>query len=854
MIIMTHTHWDREWYESFESFRYKLRHGMDGVARKIQNGELAYFFLDGQTVVLEDYREIANEEDYQRLVQLIQNKKIEVGPWYLLADEFLVSGESLIKNLEFGTDTAKQLGSAHNIGYLPDTFGHVSQMPQILAGFEIEHALIWRGCDAEAYENNWQSPDGSAVKTIVLPLFEGYYQTYLNADNFAEQVTTFIEKHRERVKNGTLLLMNGADHSIIIDQMAAKIKTIQADHPELTIIEGNMSTFVDEISQAPFADTIYGERRENEKIFLLPNVLSTRLYLKEQNQRCEDWAIHYLDTFSLFARDTALNEQFRRYIWKTLLKNQPHDSICGCSIDEVHNEMEGRSVKVLSAIDQYLKSTLQQQFPYKYGATLAANPFLYLTHVLPFATSVLTEIEVIVPVQDDTGNILLTDAKGQSALYDVLERKEEERLFRNVYNEPQYHQVVAYRVALLAFSEGIETKRYQYQQSDKPLALFAATDKKNSIENDYLKITADLDGIVVLDKESNQIYRNINEFRASLDVGDSYNYSPPLEDVISDAKISKVSCQFVGDTHQELVVHYELNTPKELNKERTTGSTEKAVTEIRSSIRLVKGSRRIQFKTTVTNRAKDQKIVLRFGVGQADDSLADTAFDIIKRKTDSQAQYDADKNKEVRVQQHPTQSTIWVNGFQFTHRGLQEYQIAREEQDYLQVTFLRSVGWLSRRDLRTRGNGAGPGFEAPGAQCLGTYTFEYSLQLGMPEIDLNESKKWRVQPVFQQADVSRDETKIYAQLTQNTVFSSAKMVDENVMELRYFNPQNKHVKESFQFKWPVKQATVVNLNKKIIENVEGAQELSFSFAPFCIKTIHIYFEKEQKEELECPKY
>ena len=106
MIIMNHTHWDREWYESFERFRFKLREGIHNVIEKLDSGEIEYFFLDGQTVVLEDYREIASEVEYQKLLHYIKIKKIEVGPWYLLSEEFLGSGESLIKNLEYGMKIA----------------------------------------------------------------------------------------------------------------------------------------------------------------------------------------------------------------------------------------------------------------------------------------------------------------------------------------------------------------------------------------------------------------------------------------------------------------------------------------------------------------------------------------------------------------------------------------------------------------------------------------------------------------------------------------------------------------------------------------------------------------------------
>ena len=52
------THWDREWYRTFQGFRYGLVKMMDTLIEKLESGELWNFTFDGQTIVLEDYYEI----------------------------------------------------------------------------------------------------------------------------------------------------------------------------------------------------------------------------------------------------------------------------------------------------------------------------------------------------------------------------------------------------------------------------------------------------------------------------------------------------------------------------------------------------------------------------------------------------------------------------------------------------------------------------------------------------------------------------------------------------------------------------------------------------------------------------
>src|SRR5512139_2022199 len=123
LIVVPHTHWDREWYQPFQQFRARLVRLMDRLLTTLEaDPAFAHFHLDGQTIVLEDYLEI-RPHNRDRLRRLVKAGRIAIGPWYVLPDEFLVSGESVIRNLQIGCHLAGQFGAPLRVGYLPDQFG-----------------------------------------------------------------------------------------------------------------------------------------------------------------------------------------------------------------------------------------------------------------------------------------------------------------------------------------------------------------------------------------------------------------------------------------------------------------------------------------------------------------------------------------------------------------------------------------------------------------------------------------------------------------------------------------------------------------------------------------------------------
>lgn len=825
--VLNHTHWDREWYESFESFRFKLTEGLRYVVDRLEAGQFENFFLDGQTIVLDDYKEVVSAEEYDTLVRLIQSGKIEVGPWYLLADEFLVAGESLIQNLTIGTKMARALGSKHDIGYLPDTFGHIGQMPQLLNQFGIGHAIIWRGAVSDHFENNWVAPDGSRVKTLVLPLFEGYYQTFLKHQSFKEELMDYIKRNEPYVKSGHYLAMNGADHTFTTSDLKTRLETI-----DLPVRQSLMSDYLEAIADYTPTETIHGEQRDPSKIFILPGVLSTRTYLKRDNQLVEDEALNTLGVLDAFLGTEPKNNAFREYVWKLILQNQPHDSICGCSIDAVHDEMETRSARALAAMRQFEQTQLERHYPAPYLDESFTNQLVVISTV-PNKRIQPVETTIRVPKRLDVGGIRLC-RDGETIPMDIVRRDEQEMFLRHILAEPHYEDYVTYDVAFTLPVEGVGSTVCEIELVEPIIPDVASS--ATTVENEYVRLVIEDGSLTIIDLETGEHHTGQHVFMSSLDAGDTYNYSPPETDVLSTARLVGSRIE-TGNVRQSLHLDYELTVPAALHASRKQAAEEMVTMPITTMVTLYEGDPLIRFETTVTNVAQDHKLRVAFKTSTCDKTLADTAFDWNERMSLRDKQFDAAKNEECVMAQAPTYSFVRANNLTVLHRGLQEYEVSTiDGEDMLELTILRAVGWLSRRDLRTRGNGAGPGFEVPGAQCLRTDTFEYGLLVGRQEETATQIVSFRRRPIVHQTvqAVARPWFTV-----EGGVFSSMTGVEPGVTDLRLFNPTSTSVPVRIMFEQAVQLERVTLLGE-----VTGKLESQFSIRPKEMMTIRVTSEEK----------
>ncbi len=346
--IVSHTHWDREWYLPFQVFRLRLVELVDTVLEVLgRDPDFRAFTLDGQAILLEDYLEVRPERE-DELRSFVQAGRLLIGPWYVLPDEFLVSGEALIRNLILGRRICSRFGPVMDVGYTPDPFGHISQLPQILRGVGIDTAVFKRGLSEEPTILEWEAPDGSRVLTIYLR--EGYDNFAHLPDNvrgFRRLLQRQIDVQRQHSPVRSLLMMNGTDHMFPQPFLPRLIREAEEELDNVKLRHGTLPEFISDVRAEVDLDqlkVVRGELRSSQRHHLLPGVLSTRMWIKQRNARSQTLLERHAEPLAGLTRLLGGND-YRgqlRTAWRLLLKNHAHDSICGCSIDQVHEEMRPR--------------------------------------------------------------------------------------------------------------------------------------------------------------------------------------------------------------------------------------------------------------------------------------------------------------------------------------------------------------------------------------------------------------------------------------------------------------------------------------------------------------------------------
>ncbi len=473
IIIVPHTHWDREWYQTFQQFRVRLVRTIDKLLDILdRDSAFSHFMLDGQTIVLDDYLEVEPEQE-ERLKHYTRTGRISVGPWYSQPDEFLVSGESLVRNLQFGLQRAAEFGDPMRIGYLPDCFGHIAQMPQILRGFGIDSAVFWRGVGAEAHKSEfyWAAPDGTTVLVIYLADPIGYSNARmlpLTPEEFVTRVELLTAHLLPKATTNTLLFMNGSDHLEPQDGLPAVIEAanellahVNPEHEKIlahyghfeqnsntrhydsmSIQIGTLAQYIAAVRQhiehragdAQPLQTLSGEMRSSQYAHLLPAVLSTRMWIKQQNTSIEHLLERWVEPLTAWAwkLGAPYPQGLVKLAWKYLLQNHPHDSICGCSIDQVHQENSVRFAQSQQICDSMLAQALQ----YLASATDTRAP-VHPTHTSHEPVPIVVfnpapgprtaTTQAVVQLPGSLRNAVIIDERGEHMPYQVVNRWRQER-------------------------------------------------------------------------------------------------------------------------------------------------------------------------------------------------------------------------------------------------------------------------------------------------------------------------------------------------------------------------------------------------------------------------------------------
>ncbi len=754
-VLVSHTHWDRAWYEPFQVYRIRLVRLIDRLLDILERDpDFRTFTLDGQVLPVADYLEIRPERRAD-LERLIRAGRLQIGPWYVLVDEFLVSPESLIRNLMLGLRLSGELGGAMREGYAPDAFGHIGQLPQILQGFGIDSAIFWRGLGDEGEELGnefwWEAPNGARVLAIHLRATYGNVANMgypfpwgnpsgkeFDPERALERMREAIDRLRPHAQADAVLLMNGSDHLEADPNVPRAIALANEAFSGVQIEHGTMSDFVARVQAAAGQrlSSFQGECNRSRYAFGLQGVYSSRMYLNQANERAQRLLECYAEPLSAWAwlLGSAYPEPFFDLAWRKLLQNHPHDDICGCSADAVHRENMVRFGEV-----EQIGSTLARDACRAIMGRIdrRAHPGVPFVLFNPTAWSRTETAEVELPFEQEdrtAAGFHLVDAAGQAVACQPLDRA---RHFETEVGKNNHLQVV--RAALSLRKLPACGYRLYYAQPgpapappvvDEPVQVF-----DQGMENGHLRVEIETDGTLnVLNKETGRKFENLGYFVDEEDAGDEYDYSPcPNPESLSTlGKPASIQLRHTGPLQASYEIGHELDLPASLSEDRQRRSGRRLGHQITTTVTLHHDSRRVELRTAVDNRARDHRLRVCFPSGiQTDTAHADAHFDVLARPIDLPPGEGWDQPPvPTRHQRYFVDLSDGQAGLALLNRGLAEYEVLRDGgRNTLAITLVRCVGYLSRGDgdMPTRPNLAGPPLPTPEAQCLGAQAFEYAL-------------------------------------------------------------------------------------------------------------------------------
>lgn len=778
VYIISHSHWDREWYMAYEQHHMRLVELMDDLLELFEHDpDFNSFHLDGQTIILDDYLEVRPEKR-AALQKAIDAGKLRIGPFYILQDDFLISSESNTRNMLIGMEESKKWGTPVMLGYFPDTFGNMGQTPQMMKQANLEAAAFGRGVKPIGFDNEvlvddnytsqysemyWQGPDGSNIFGL---LFANWYSNGNEIPAEKEAALKFWDQKladaEKFASTEHLLMMNGVDHQPVQKDVTKAIALANELYPEYEFIHSNFTDYLAAVQNDLPANLgqVDGEltSQETDGWFTLANTASARVYLKQWNTRVSRQLENITEPLATMAYEVtgAYPHDQLTYAWKILMQNHPHDSICGCSVDEVHREMMPRFEKA-NEVGKFLAAEAVAQLTGAIDTTefpADSRPFVIFNTAgtkksgtatvdielkrIPFAKLYPTEGYHALN-KEESKEYYVIDAKGQPV--EAVISQEEIRfgydLPKDRFRIPYMEKFVTVKVAveqMPAFSW--QTLTLVEGAAPKPATSLVNEDGR-VLENEQIKVTVTANGTVnLLDKATNQEMKELLVFEDVGDIANEYIFKQPEGDrallstdfdhtleVVENTAVT--GC--VRLTHfMEIPVSgdeqllWEQQKVVDFRFRKAQRAKERIKFTVTTEIRIDAHSKRVAFATTVNNQAKDHRLRVLFPTGlEVEHHEADSIYETVVRPNKVSAHWQNPTNpqhQQAFVNLHSDNCGLTVSNF-----GLNEYEIMA---DTIAVTLLRCVGELGDWGY----------FPTPEAQCLGEHTFNYGIEMhGSPE-------------------------------------------------------------------------------------------------------------------------
>lgn len=735
LYAVPYLRWDREGYETFESRRARLLNIIATLDDQMRSNAasarspLRFLLLGGQTVILSDV-EAVRPDLTEVMVKYNGQGRLSIGPWYVAVNEALVSDESLVRNLLTARADARRYEvKLLPVAYFPESFGHVSQLPQILQSFGIDAALISHGLPVVHLPFNWEAPNGSQVLVVNDEPRTGWPSVDVNVS----EVATSLDSQRAVRPDGPFLwLCEIVDPETPISPL---VKTL-SEKVDVPVQYSSLLQYTTALrSELPdnMRPLLGGElwmQSLRERAYLFPGTLSSRIYLKQANAHLQDHLSYVVEPLLAAALTHGKPEHPKNlrslldHIWRLLLQNQAANALGGTSIDVVHHENELRFQKVADNAESLVRDALVALpgKPHKPGKTPDADKtFVLVWNGHNWPVKQMVEIRLELPAGKHPARVLTAD--------------NEEQLFGWMADGDG-----GGLLTFLAQPPGIGYITYTVELGDSvpPDHHLTTTESGRAISSDDNTVLLE-DGVLIWRHGDREI-RNLLEFYDGGDAGDTFNYSPPKEDLIIRADLTTDMNVESSPLYERLILRHRMRIASELNDGRSRNRGTRLL-ELITTVTLYKDVPGVYFHTQFENTAKDHRLRVHLRTGIKSDTVyTDSAYALVKRLAVTQGEvFPKPEHKHIEgvINTHPVARVVAVPAedrmLNLLVRGLPEYEaIEQDKQMTLALTLVRAVGWLSRSDLRTRTSNVAPSVQVPDAQCLRDFTAEYALVYTTP--------------------------------------------------------------------------------------------------------------------------
>ncbi len=912
--VISNTHWDREWRFPFQKNRQMLVEMIDRLLDILENEpEYRAFHLDSQSIVLEDYLEVRPQNKH-RIEALVQQRRLLIGPWFILPDEFQVGGENLIRNLLFGHRICSEFGHVMKVGYSPFSWGQISQLPQIYREFGIDVVMFYRGInslDSPKAEFIWEGADGTRVlasRVSTMPRYNFYFYIYRpvihneqiadieyhwsraglpfhfadaqlkNEDynllqpidayypeNLPPAVNAIINDQADDFTTGHIFWAEGHDSSGPNIKTVRLIKDIQNLLPEDRVVHSTLEEYAQALKTSAKLDTlpiVKGERRSTQydrrSGNLYGHTTSARMYLKQANFVSEKWLQFYAEPFNSLAAISGMDIQ-DRYLdiaWRLLLQNAAHDSIGGCSLDEIHDDMMNRYKQCQEiAIGLFARAAkfLAQRIDLKQHS---ANS-IHLLSINPttFARSEIVEAFIDVPIELDNGGIAIEDRNGDSVPFQLNSIKDAQPVLEQMIDRPMYFNMRRYHgyVELKSVpSLGWQTLHIypRPQPPDCQIAIGRLEADLPVLENQWLRVNINRNGTLdVLDKSSGAKFSGLAYFYDEGEAGHAWVHTkvPPSFDTVN--SLPDIHLAFNGPLMAKVIIRYEMRLPANLDERRSNQAT--AILPIEMAVTLHKHSRWVEFNVQLNNQVECHRLRMMFPSGiAAQHHYGEGQFDVVARPINrpdtsdwiEQPMYDYPMHHFVDLSDNKLGCAILVD-------GLKEYEVFDDPQRTIAITLLRAFRYVIQpSSVQDFGH-------QKGSQCFGEQRFRLAFY--------PHQGNWEQGHVYRAAMCFNNEFRLIqigraigdlpAELSfikiepEDLIFSCFKPAEDrqpNSFILRLYNPTTRDVMGSVEFFLKLSRAFQVTLEEKLVRELEilNSTQIQISVPKKKIFTMKIIFE------------